>query len=125
MLCALPVAAWSLSPAAEQAERHYQAGIQMLEHSHFKDARTELEVAAQLAPERADIKDALRGAAEAKGVPAGLSATPAVSEKAAPSAEARKKAQPILAEANSAYRASQLSQAADAWQRALLVDKDN
>ena len=100
MLLALP--AWSLSPAEEGAERHYEAGLQMLAQSRYKDASAELDVALELAPERAEIQNALSAARQRRQPEATVASAPAsvpapVQDPA--SAKMAKECAPIFAEA--------------------------
>jgi tetratricopeptide (TPR) repeat protein len=111
--------------AGDLAERHYQAGLALLAQSHFKDAAEELDVAGQLAPERADIKAALEQAHQKKPGALPVAAKTAEAPLDLDATQARLKAEPVLAEAKEAYRESELEHAADAWNRALLLDKDS
>ncbi len=100
---------------AQSAQRHYLVGKAMLSQARFKDAERELSVAALLAPERADVSEALQDAKDPRRLQA---------KGAELSPEALRAKAPLL-EAKKAYRASDLGRAADAWNRALLLDQGN
>jgi tetratricopeptide (TPR) repeat protein len=120
LLVLLPLSA-SANLSDDLAERHFQSGLKLLDKGRPQDAMQELDAAAALSPGRGDIRaaqDKARGAAE--------SPTPGPTPgQAALGADSLRQVQADLEEAREAYGDSDLDRTAQAWNRALALDKDN